>query len=210
MLQLVACILLLNFAQIEMMFMVSLVLRSLRHQFLGHQATLLMIEHRRRRRRRARRHNPYSWKLVLVLDPPQWTIPREFIGRKLRMDRCTFETLLNVLRPAVTRENTKLPDCIAPEKVLARCFYRLAHENSQFQSWKIDCSRGSSRCWIEPSSITTLMVGFTTNDRQVYHGFVCLVNFAKLLPGTNFVSGASENLSASAKNYQVVTNHPHL
>ena len=72
MLQLVACILLLNFAQIEMMFMVSLVLRSLRHQFLGHQATLLMIEHRRRRRRRARRHNPYSWKPVLVLDPPQW------------------------------------------------------------------------------------------------------------------------------------------
>ena len=62
------------------------------------------------------------------------------------MDRCTFETLLNVLRPAVTRENTKLPDCIAPEKVLALCFYRLAHENSRFQSWKIDCSRGSSRC----------------------------------------------------------------
>ena len=71
MLQLVACILLLNFAQIEMMFMVSLVFRSLRHQFLVHQATLLMIEHRRRRRRRARRHNPYPWKPVLVLDPPQ-------------------------------------------------------------------------------------------------------------------------------------------
>ena len=32
------------------------------------------------------------------------------------MDRCTFETLLNVLRPAVTRENTKLPDCIAQKK----------------------------------------------------------------------------------------------
>ena len=30
------------------------------------------------------------------------------------------------------------------------------------------------------------MVAFTTYDRQVHHGFVNLVDFAKLLPGTNF------------------------
>ena len=48
MFQLVACFLLLNFAQMadEMMHMMSLVLR---HQFLRHQATLLIVEHRRRR-----------------------------------------------------------------------------------------------------------------------------------------------------------------
>ena len=58
MFQLVACFLLLNFAQMaeEMMHMMSLVLR---HRFLRHQATLLMVEHRRRRKRRARRHDPY-------------------------------------------------------------------------------------------------------------------------------------------------------
>ena len=50
MFQLVACFLLLNFAQMadEMMHMMSLVLR---HRFLRHQATLLMVEHRRRRKR---------------------------------------------------------------------------------------------------------------------------------------------------------------
>ena len=37
---------------------------------------------------------------------------------------------MNVLRPAATHENTKLRDCIAPEKVLALCLYRLAPENS--------------------------------------------------------------------------------
>ena len=51
---------------------------------------------------------------------------------------------------------------------------------------------------------------YTTNDWQVYHGFVYLVNFAKFLPGTNFVGGAFEDLSASAKICQVATIHPHL
>ena len=48
------------------------------------------------------------------------------------------------------------------------------------------------------------MVAFTTYDRQVHHGFVNLVDFARLLPGTNFVGGAFENLSASAKSCQAV------
>ena len=43
------------------------------------------------------------------------------------------------------------------------------------------------------------MVAFTTYDRQDHHGFVNLVDFAKLLPGTNFVGGMFENLSTSAK-----------
>ena len=38
--------------------------------------------------------------------------------------------LLNVLRPAVAHENTKLHDCIAPEKALALSLYRLAYGNS--------------------------------------------------------------------------------
>ena len=46
------------------------------------------------------------------------------------MDRCTFDILLNVLRLAVTRENTQLRVYFAPEKVLALGLYRLAHGNS--------------------------------------------------------------------------------
>ena len=77
MLQLVACFLFSNFAQMadEMMLMMSLVFR---HRLLRHQAILLMIEHRRRRRRQARRqHNPYfsetsaKTRLGLVRDPLQ-------------------------------------------------------------------------------------------------------------------------------------------
>ena len=135
MLQLVACFLLLNFAQMadEMMLIMSLVLR---HQFPRHQATLFMVEHSRRRRRRARRHSPYLWKLSrpnrswFEIHYNDRTIPEAFFRRQLRIDRCTFDVLLNVLRPAATHENTKLRDCIAPEKVLALGLYRLAHENS--------------------------------------------------------------------------------
>ena len=57
-----------------------------------------------------------------------------FPGKKLRVNRCTFDILLNVLLPAVTHENTPgntiLRDCIAPETVLALGLYRLAHSNS--------------------------------------------------------------------------------
>ena len=55
------------------------------------------------------------------------------------------------------------------------------------------------------------VVAYTTNDRQVYHGFVYSVDFAKFfLTETNFVSNAFEDLSALVKICQVVTNHLHL
>ena len=53
------------------------------------------------------------------------------------------------------------------------------------------------------------MVVFTTYDRQVYHGFVYLVDFPKLLPGRILSAVRLKNLSAS-KNCRVTTNHPHL
>ena len=54
-----------------------------------------------------------------------------------------------------------------------------------------------------------LMVVFTTYDRQVYYGFVYLVDFPKLLPGRILSAVRLKNLSAS-KNCRVTTNHPHL
>ena len=118
-LQLVACFLHLNFAKMaeKMMLMITLVLRD---QFLRHQATLFMIEHRGRRRRRECRHNPYFWKLPkpnrswFEIHYNDQTIPGEFFRRQLWMDRCTFDIQFNVLRPVVTRESTKLRDCIVP------------------------------------------------------------------------------------------------
>ena len=56
----------------------------------------------------------------------------------------------------------------------------------------------------------TLVVAFTTNDRQVYQSFVYLVDFVQFLPRTNFFGDAFEDLSASDKFCQVATNHMHL
>ena len=46
-----------------------------------------------------------------------------------------------------------------------------------------------------------LVVSYTTNDWQVYHGFVYLADFAKFLPRANFVGGGLKDLSTSAKIY---------
>ena len=42
-------------------------------------------------------------------------------------------------------------------------------------------------------------MAFTTNDRQVYHSFVYSVDFVQFLPRTNYIGGAFEDFSASAK-----------
>ena len=55
------------------------------------------------------------------------------------------------------------------------------------------------------------VVAYTTNDRQVYHGFVYSVDFAKFFNRDKFCQQCiNEDLSALVKICQVVTNHPHL
>ena len=46
------------------------------------------------------------------------------------MKRGTFQALVGILAPRLTRANTRLRDCIPPEKVLALGIYGLAHGNS--------------------------------------------------------------------------------
>ena len=46
------------------------------------------------------------------------------------MDRETFQTLVGILGPWLTRQNTQFRGCISPEKVLVLGIYRLAHGNS--------------------------------------------------------------------------------
>lgn len=46
------------------------------------------------------------------------------------MERDTFEALVGILGPWLTRQNTRPRECVPPEKVLALGIYRIAHGNS--------------------------------------------------------------------------------
>ena len=46
------------------------------------------------------------------------------------MRRTTFQILLNVIAPRITRLDTRFRNCVPPEKVLALGLFRLAHGNS--------------------------------------------------------------------------------
>ena len=97
----------------------------------------LVLEHHNRfvRRRRQRPH-PYYWNLPRPCN--SWfeihfhrrNIPEEFFYRHMRMSRDTFDTLLATLRHKLQREDTRLRNCIPPEKVLAIGLYRLAYGGS--------------------------------------------------------------------------------
>ena len=113
------------------------------YQRLQNQLFVLISERRqlklRARRRRCRlryRQSPYMW--VLPKPVESWfeinhhnrTLPDTVFRKKLRMNRETFDKLLDVLRPSITRQDTIMRDCVPPEKVLAIGLYRLAHGNS--------------------------------------------------------------------------------
>ena len=115
------------YAQLRMM----LIILSLAQFQLEGRAFLRLFEIRRRRRNR--RGHPYFW--VLPRPADSWfdihyndpRIPDEYFRKQLRMRRATFRLLLDVLRPYITRQNTRFRRCIEPEKVLAIGLTRLAH-----------------------------------------------------------------------------------
>ena len=91
---------------------------------------------RRQRNRSRRRASWYYWTLprpveswfqIHYTDRP---IPGEYFRRLLRMNRESFDLLLNVIRNRLTRQNTVLWNCLTPEKVLVCGLLRLAHGNS--------------------------------------------------------------------------------
>ena len=89
---------------------------------------------RRRRRRIHRRlwhlHVPRhvnSWFEVHYYNP---TLPDDYFKQQLRVRKPTFQILLIILAPRLTRQDTAMHDCIAPEKVLAIGLHRVAHGNS--------------------------------------------------------------------------------
>lgn len=104
------------------------------------QAFLWVASAFRRRRLRLNRgrlrNSPWSWTLPRPVE--SWfeihfhdrNIPRGYFRRQLRIKRGTFQALVGILAPWLTRQNTRFRDCIPPEKVLALGIYRLAHGNS--------------------------------------------------------------------------------
>ena len=67
-----------------------------------------------------------SWFEIHFYDP---TIT-DFFRQQLRMTRTTFQMLLNVIAPRITRLDTRFRNCVPPKKVLALGLFRLAHGNS--------------------------------------------------------------------------------
>jgi len=95
-----------------------------------------VILRRARRRRRRMRTAPYAWRI----NRPQescfdvyyndLTVPDESFKELLRVNRGTFDVILNILAPRLNRQNSMFRDCLPPSKVLAIGLYRLAHGNS--------------------------------------------------------------------------------
>ena len=98
-------------------------------------ALAALYQHQQIRRRRNRQLRRYwclprpagSWFEIHYNDR---RIPDEYFKQQLRFRRRTFDQLLNIINPYITRQDTFMRNCIPPEKVLAIGLYRLAHGNS--------------------------------------------------------------------------------
>ena len=100
------------------------------------QATALLLQRNNlelERRRRRRRRHPYFWGFPRPQE--SWfeihylnhNIPWTYFRRQLRLDRHTFNLLLDEVRPHITRQDTRMRKCIPPEKILAIGPHRLGH-----------------------------------------------------------------------------------
>ena len=77
-------------------------------------------------RRRRRRPHPYYCDSWFEIHFHRRNIPEEFFYRQMRMSRDTLATL----RHNIQREDTRLRNCVPPEKGLAIGLYRLTHGRS--------------------------------------------------------------------------------
>lgn len=106
------------------------------HHLLSNVANYLRRRRNRLNRRRFR-NRPWSW-IYRVQQSRSWfeihyhdrTIPGDYFRRQFRMERDTFEALVGILGPWLTRQKTRPRECVPPEKVLALGIYRIANGNS--------------------------------------------------------------------------------
>lgn len=94
------------------------------------------ILRRARRRRRRMRIAPYAWRINIPQEScfdvyyNDLTVPDQSFKELLRVNRATFDVILNILDPKLDRQNSMFRDCLPPSKVLAIGLYWLAHGNS--------------------------------------------------------------------------------
>ena len=99
-------------------------LHSLNMQLILLEFGRQTMERKRQQRRRSRRHNQYrrcrlsrpSAKLWFETYLTNQEIPDKFFKRQLRMKRCTFDALLNLLRTQLSRQDTALRDRFLPKR----------------------------------------------------------------------------------------------
>ena len=97
---------------------------------------LNLAVYRRIRRQRNRPNRRRYWQLPRPLN--SWfeihyndpALPDDYFKQQLRVRKQTFQFILNLLAPEITRQDSRFHDCIRPEKVLAIGLFRLAHGNS--------------------------------------------------------------------------------
>lgn len=88
---------------------------------MEYQQAFLQLRFNRRRLRK----RPWAWTLPRPVE--SWfeihfhrrTIPAEYFRQQLRMGRETFQALVGVRGPCLTKHNTRFRDYISPEKLLA-------------------------------------------------------------------------------------------
>ena len=77
-----------------------------------------------RGRRRRRKQHPYHWSLpphqeswfeIHYRDP---NVPGTFFRGQFRLDKRTFELFVDELRPQLTRQDTRVRNCISTEKII--------------------------------------------------------------------------------------------
>ena len=108
-------------ANINLMVCYLLFMQNLRAQ------NLLLTQCIHRQRNRYRRRAPYYWtlpcpvKLWFEIHYTDRTIPGDYFRRHLRMNRESFDLLLNVIHNRLMRQNTILRNCLTPEKGVV-CF----------------------------------------------------------------------------------------
>ena len=114
-------------ANINLMICCLLLMQNLRAQ------NLLVTQCIRRQRNRYRKRAPYYWTLPRPAESwfeihyTDWTISGDYFRKLLRMNRESFDLLLNGIRNRLTRQNTVLRNCLTPENVLACGLKLLPH-----------------------------------------------------------------------------------
>ena len=127
-----AFFILLSQFQIQQLFAFYQMIRGFNRRAVR-RAILLYTIRARRARRLNRRTAPYFWTWPRPAE--SWfeinyynrVIPVTYFRQQLRMNRETFDELLDILRDRIQRQDSRFRNCIPAEKVLAIGLHRLAH-----------------------------------------------------------------------------------